>query len=564
MTAQYDPDWKLPTVMADAESNRVETVYTNGSPIRIRQFYSDTQSYDTAFGYYTNGLLAAATNANGHVTEYTYDANGCLATVAAELGPVVSNTCNSLGYVTRTELLAQDGSSSGRVTDFDPDAKGRVRRIDYADGTYATFAYNAIDYLTNTVDRAGHATDYTYAPTEKLTSVTRWLEQDGSNIPVRISYDYDQQFNTLFITEPRGRYVESYQLDVQDRITAVTNIEGQAMSIDYGVGDFVKKITRFDGSSITNTYDTVGRKETVSYLAPNNQQLSTINYTYYADSRPKTVSNSTTSVSNTYDRLNRLTAVRSQRTDVSVAGSTLNYGYDPVGNVTNATLTTDNDSQITSSYTYDSAERLTGISQSGSGILPLAFSYIYSPVNGRISSITNLESGIVTSYAYDIMDRATNIAYRTASGSLIRSLDYQYDALGMITNKTVSGGASSTSTAYQYDSINRLTSESLITDNGSQITGYAYDLAGNRTSVVSPTNQSQITNNYALGAGNRLAFWGATVPPSTTPPATPPTSFPAAERSGRCSGTNATASHLFYPRHPQFNTPTMSWAAPCA
>jgi|GEM_PF-2198699 len=52
------------------------------------------------------------------------------------------------------------------------------------------------------------------------------------------------------------------------------------------------------------------------------------------------------------------------------------------------------------------------------------FDYAYNPFNGRISSITNLESGIVTTYAYDLMDRATNISYRTAAGSLIRSLDY--------------------------------------------------------------------------------------------------------------------------------------------
>jgi hypothetical protein len=82
--------------------------------------------------------------------------------------------------------------------------------------------------------------------------------------------------------------------------------------------------------------------------------------------------------------------------------------------------------------------------------------------NGRVSSITNLESGIVSSYACGIMDRATNISYRTSTGGLIRSLDYAYDkGTGMITNKVVSGDSSQlTVKSYQYDSIDRLVGKS--------------------------------------------------------------------------------------------------------
>jgi RHS repeat-associated protein len=98
------------------------------------------------------------------------------------------------------------------------------------------------------------------------------------------------------------------------------------------------------------------------------------------------------------------------------------------------------------------------------------------------------------------LDRATNIAYRTSTGDLIRSLDYQYDALGMITNKTVSGGSGSISAAYEYDSINRLIRE----DSGDSWAEYSYDLAGNRTAVI----QNSATNLYTMGVGDRLASWG--------------------------------------------------------
>jgi len=50
-------------------------------------------------------------------------------------------------------------------------------------------------------------------------------------------------FNTLSITEPRGRYVETYRPDLQDRVTSVTNIEGQVMGINYLVGDMVGTVS---------------------------------------------------------------------------------------------------------------------------------------------------------------------------------------------------------------------------------------------------------------------------------------------------------------------------------
>jgi uncharacterized protein RhaS with RHS repeats len=53
--------------------------------------------------------------------------------------------------------------------------------------------------------------------------------------------------------------VESYKLDMADRPYSITNLEGQAMSIDYGLGGLVKTVTRFDGTVVSNAYDNRGR-----------------------------------------------------------------------------------------------------------------------------------------------------------------------------------------------------------------------------------------------------------------------------------------------------------------
>ena len=138
---------------------------------------------------------------------------------------------------------------------------------------------------------------------------------------------------------------------------------------------------------------------------------------------------------------------------------------------------------------------------------PSRFNYSYSPLNGRISSITNLESGLVTTYAHDLMDRVTNILYRTSNETLIRSLNYAYDASSMITEKADFNAltASTNLTSYQYDSLNRLISESTSSDENSLLNiEYSYDLAGNRLSKIRDDGNSI---NYTPGIGNRLDSW---------------------------------------------------------
>ena len=307
LSMEYDPVSQLATSVLDVDNLRLEVVYTNGLPLVEKAFYSASNSYDTCYSYATNGLVQAVTNANLHVVNFGHDSMGNPVFTAAELGPVATNTFDAHGFVETTEILSESGNHTGRITQYGNDAKGRVVKITFADGLTNSFAYNALGYLTNSVDRAGRATDFTYAPTEKLTSVTRYLKQGGSIVPVRIGYDLDEQVNVLRISEPRGRYVESYQLDIQDRVTSVTNIEGQVMSIGYAIGGFVTQVGRFDGTSVTNIYDNAGRKKSVTYLSAGGKQLSAASNSYYSDGLIESISDGTSSVSNSYDRLNRLT-----------------------------------------------------------------------------------------------------------------------------------------------------------------------------------------------------------------------------------------------------------------
>jgi RHS repeat-associated protein len=194
----------------------------------------------------------------------------------------------------------------------------------------------------------------------------------------------------------------------------------------------------------------------------------------------------------------------------------INYEYDPVGNVTNATgslkvgLSTLD--LPTLDFAYDAAERLSRVTSGPSTLDRQTFDHAYSPSNGLVSCITNLESGIVTSYAYDILDRATNVTYTASDGSLIQSINYAYDAASMITNKVQAlGNGQEERVTYAFDSLDRLIGETTSSDGNSLFDiRYSYDLAGNRTSTVSVDgNADPVTNTYTLGTGNRLASWGS-------------------------------------------------------
>lgn len=145
-----------------------------------------------------------------------------------------------------------------RITSFDVDPQGRVNSIIHPDESCETFAYDSFGNLSNYVDRAGRVSCFSYLPTGKLASSS--LIADGETNTV--SYAYDEQFNTLDIRDALGRRVESYQLDAQDRPVGVTNVEGQVMSVEFGLADYVKSVQRFDGSGVTNTYNVSVRSST--------------------------------------------------------------------------------------------------------------------------------------------------------------------------------------------------------------------------------------------------------------------------------------------------------------
>ena len=293
--------------------------------------------------------------------------------------------------------------------------------------------------------------------------------------------DYDQQMNIVAIRDPLGRNAETYVLDENERVVAVTNLEGQVMTRAYSVGGFVSSETRFDGTEVAYGYDTDGNLSSAAYPGE------TLSYSYDGDGLLLAASNSAGIVANEFDA-----ATGWLDSSVGADGTSVSYSRRNGGDV--AAITS---AAGTTAYSYDAADRRTHVaSPAGS------FDFGYCEWNGKLAASTN-GHGFVVEYEYDIMDRATNISWKTTSGATLGGFAYEYDAVGRIVSRSHTLGdpsqpsqmSQSSEKTYAYDDLDRLASDDGV--------AYTYDAAGNR---MTRTEDGE-TITYTLGVGDRLATW---------------------------------------------------------
>jgi len=164
------------------------------------------------------------------------------------------------------------------------------------------------------------------------------------------------------------------------------------------------------------------------------------------------------------------------------------FAYDDAGK---RTQRTGHDGYVVN-YESDAVGRLDRVSD---GSLATIVDYEYDAA-GRLSR-ENKGNGASTAYTYDAADRLTGIVHRNPVNAVQASFAYAYDANGRRTSVTATSGE----TTYTYDDAGRLTGVSFP---GGRVVTYAYDAAGNRTSVVVdgvPTPYTTNTMNQYLQVG---------------------------------------------------------------
>jgi RHS repeat-associated protein len=462
----------------------------------------DPLNHETDYGYDVLNRQTSITDPLGHKTDYGYDADSNLTSVT---DPLTHTT--SYGYDDLNRRVSMT-DARGKTWSYGYDADGNLTSVTDPLGNNATFGYDDAGRLSTSVDPRGNVSG-------------------GNPSLYQTSYSYDPNGNRVAVTDPLG-HVTVWGYDHADRLTSLTDPMSHAIGYGYDAANRLTTVTAPDLSTTTYGYDDVdnltsrtdAKLHTTRYgydlarelTSVTNPLSKTWTFSYDADgnltSRVDAIANDAGSASlgtttYSFDRAERLSGI-----DYSDSTPDVGFTYDAANRLTQMS-----DGAGTESFGYDAANRLTSTTRGADN-----YGYEYNPDN-QLTQTTYPDSTAVNLTHDDAGELAT-----LTSGS--QSVSYSYDPAGNLTGRMLSDGSTETR---NYDRAGRLSEISTtagatlvneqvtrdadgaptqITRSGGNVETYGYDSSGRLTRVCYQascpnSNDPQIDWTYDK-VGNRL------------------------------------------------------------
>jgi len=402
---------------------------------------TDGLNRTTSFAYDDEGKLLTATLPNTGVWTYTYDANGSVLTEKDPLNRTMSYAYDPLNR--RTSVT----NPLNKVTNYKFDAVGQLIEVKDPLLNTTTYGYNATGKLTSVTDPMIHTRTFAYDDAGRRTSTTDAVSRTTT-------HGYDAA-NRLTSTTAPGSFTTSYAYDAAGHLTSTA---------------------RPGGGVTTSTYDARGLTLTATDplrqpngAAESGSQCGTAGTGNGADDDADTkVDDGCPSTKNAYDDAGR----RISTTDA--LGRTTSYGYDDVGR----TLSMTDALSGIASFVYDAAGQQTSMTNPRAKTT----TYTYDSVGNQLTQTDPLNRTLTNTY-----NLSSELTKTTDARGVV--VDYAYNLAGALTSETFNGG----SVAYTYDDAGRRTT---MTD-GTGTTTWNYDAASRLTSVWSPQGNISYTYNNA-------------------------------------------------------------------
>jgi len=488
----YDALNRLTETTIEVSQTEQTTVYTydsNSNLLSVTDWLGNTTTneYDplnrlvekqNAYGviieklvYNNNDLQTTSTDALGNVTQYTYDRNNRLLTTKDSANHVTGKTYDNVGninteydgknYTTKYEYdeynrLIKVTNPKSEVTTYTYDLNGNLLTQTDGIGNTKAFEYNVVNKLIKSIDaggRTGSPGNYTYDPNRT------------------VSYNYNRNGSLYSMTDRNG-VTTIFTYDSHGRLL---NKQAGALSVSFTYDDNGNQLTMTDATGTTvRTYDELNR--VTSKTVP---VIGTATYTYditdgqitgnVAERAIDPAGNITLKV---YDKVGRLYSVAAG-TDVTV------YTYYANGAKQSVTYS----SGAQEEYTYLEGTLLSGlINRRPDGTVMDSYTYAYDAAHNQISK-TETINGVLkgtTTYSYDSLNRLLVVTEPTN-----RKTTYAYDKAGNRYSETIVAGLRTTIKTYTYNEQNRLTG---IQEKVSGVTqkgwAYGYDNNGNLLSTT--------------------------------------------------------------------------------
>jgi RHS repeat-associated protein len=468
MTSSTDANGKITNLTYDARGNVTSVTDPLGNSTRFTYDSRDnlTQLVDPAnktylFQYDGNNNLTKTTNPITGVITYAYDSFGQLTSVTDPRGNTITFTYDSAG-----NLIKSTNPNAG-VTSSTYDGVGRVlSQTDFKNQTF-NYTYDGIDRLTSIVRPGGGSTTYTYS----CCTITSITDPAGT-----LSFVHDAAKRVTKFTNERNQTIQ-YAYDANGNLITLTYPDSKVVRYEYDATDRLRKVTDWLNNTTTYNYDPAGNV------------ISSIN------------SNGTLT-GYRYDALNRMVSMVNASINGSV-NSAYRFTLNSSGNRTDITATEPISLALPLKNiisTYDADNRIQTVAGT---------TYTHDG-NGNVTSISGANAA---NYSYDIFDRLIQVT------SASNNVQYQYDGLGNRSTRTAGGNT----TKYIVNPNESLPQVLAETDNAGNITAYYvyglgliskvtpmgqpyyYSYDGNGNTIALTDSSSNVVNKYAYDAFGNLS-----------------------------------------------------------
>ncbi len=466
---------------------------------------------------------------------YSYDDNGKLIQASAGDGSTQSMVYQGVNGADLTSITNADGSHYNITyqTDSDGNSTHRPETVTDALGVTATYTYDSYGNVSGTVI-SNPQNSVVISASSAYSYYGNYTSSVTDAYGNTVQYDYNTARGLLnYVTDANNRR-QTYLYDVRGRLTGLfsdKNKDGVRDSDERGVqyvydakGYLCQIIS--GGQSYSMTYDSFGYMTALT-VGNSSTPLATYQYDHTTGLLTSTTYADGTVISNTYDELGRVCAVRYNNvlcytfvynangalyshTDVR-NGTSYVYRYDSIGRLIGGEEINASRMRVYFNNRYDSVGRLqlhdytVGGStkseyysyKSTSGLLGQKVFENFHILNmaydefGRVSSVTLDRSGtsggkLKKVYVYEINTvngvtqtgtRVKRVEYYVGT-QLVDSYDYIYNGSGNVSGYTALG---QTTLYYSYDDLNQLTSQIHMDSPTSPVIDYqyTYDRNGN-------------------------------------------------------------------------------------
>jgi RHS repeat-associated protein len=553
--------------------NGVVTTLTYDARLRLTS--SAVGSETTSFSYYPTGKLETVTLPDSSSIQYTYDTSERLVSIADSGGNYINYTLDAMGNITATNTydpsmtlhqthtriynalnqLHQDVNAAGTsavTTTYAYDSQGNQTGIAAPLSRDTSNTYDALNRLTQVTDPASGVTQFTYDANDNLSSVqdpltltTSYTHNGFGDLTQQVSPDtgttnnsFDSGGNLSVSTDARGASA-TYTYDALNRVTQIVYASGgvtdQTLVFGYDAGTNGKGhlTSAGDGNhSLSWTYDTHGR------VTGKGQTVGTVTqsvgYGYTSGDLTAEVTPSGQAIAYSYNSNHQIVGI-------TVNGVSLltSVTYEPFGGVngwtwgngSSASRTYNEDgligqivdASVTYIYSFDNANRITGISDSSDSTLSWTYGY------DALDRLNSASTSIATDgWTYDANGNRLSQTGTAASSYSVASGSNQVSSISGAISRSYSYNAAGATTAFgghtfSYNDRGRV----LGVTTGTSTTGYLYNVQGQliEKATSAPANLyvydevGHLIGEYD-GSGNLIeeTVWLGAIPVATIQP----------------------------------------------